>query len=260
MTLITKEIALLMESCIKQTHIEFTKQNKQGLILEVNGGAACFSGYDSFFSQVVGWGFFSKVPHFKEELLAIENFYKSLGQRRVDIELCPFVGNDLAEFLSQRAYQITELNHVSLLNLESIFVVDSPDFLIKIVPLEEWMYWAKMVAIGFGYPGAEDQFVQYAQSKGVIAFAVYNKEQIIAGATLAMHAEVCDLGVTSTLPQWRNKGLQKMLLQARLQYAKQQGLLWATVTTEPGSISDLNVQKCGFRCAYTRIKMTKEIR
>ena len=70
--------------------------------------------------------------------------------------------------------------------------------------------------------------------------------------------DVCDLGVTSTLPAYRGKGLQKKLLFTRLNFAKQHGMALATVTTEPGTISDLNIQKLGFHCAYTRIKMTLE--
>ena len=73
-----------------------------------------------------------------------------------------------------------------------------------------------------------------------------------------MHGDFCDLGVTSTLPAYRGKGLQKQLVKIRLSAAKRQGLSWATVTTEPGSVSDINVQKVGFHCAYTRIKMTLE--
>ena len=71
-----------------------------------------------------------------------------------------------------------------------------------------------------------------------------------------MHGCVADLGVTSTLPAYRNLGLQKLLLKERLQFAQNNGISLATVTTEPGSISALNVQKIGFHCAYTRIKLT----
>jgi hypothetical protein len=57
MRYITKEMAAKMEGCIKQTHIEVTKQYENGHLLDINGGAACFSGFDSYLSQVVGWGF-----------------------------------------------------------------------------------------------------------------------------------------------------------------------------------------------------------
>ncbi|WP_392537479.1 GNAT family N-acetyltransferase [Legionella sp. 227] len=260
MKCITKNLAAQMESCIKQTHIEVTKQYPQGRVLEVNGGAACFSGFDSYLSQVVGWGFATKPDHFRTEIEYIEHFYRTLNHNRVDIELCPFVGNDLTLFLSQRGYRISELNNVSLLDLKSFQPLDyaAKNFIIREIKSNEKGQWAKKIALGFDAPEAEDQFFRYAQSKGVSTFAVYDNEVIVAGATIAMHGDFCDLGVTSTLPAYRGRGLQKKLLIARLNMAKQLGLSWATVTTEPGSVSDCNVQKIGFHCAYTRIKMTLE--
>ncbi|KTC89934.1 GNAT family N-acetyltransferase [Fluoribacter dumoffii] len=257
---VTKELAARMESCIKQTHIEVTRQYSEGKILEINGGAACFSGFDSYLSQVVGWGFATDPKNFLPEIERIEHFYKNLHHNRVDIELCPFVGNELTVFLSQRGYCISELNNVSILDLKSYHPVECSEeaLTIRMIQAEERRKWAQIVALGFDAPEAEDQFFRYAQSKGVAAYAVYDNEAIIAGATIAMHGNFCDLGVTSTLPGYRGKGLQKKLLNARLNHAKQAGLSWATVTTEPGSISDCNVQKIGFHCAYTRIKMTRE--
>ena len=260
MNYITKNLTVQMESCIKQTHIEVTKQYPEGVILEINGGVACFSGFDSYLSQVVGWGFATKLKQFQSEIERIESFYRDLEHPRVDIELCPFVGNKLFVFLSQRGYQISELNNVSVLDLKSYQLAsDEVDpFIIKEVKPSELKKWANSVALGFDIPEASEQFIRYAQSNGVSAYAVYDNDEIIAGATIAMHGDFCDLGVTSTLPSYRGKGLQKKLVKIRLNAAKQHGLSWATVTTEPGSISGINVQKIGFHCAYTRIKMTLE--
>jgi len=257
---ITKETAARMEACIKQSHIEVTRQYSEGKILEISEGAACFSGFDSFLSQVVGWGFITKPRQFKTEIETIEQFYKSLKHQRVDIELCPFAGNDLAVFLSQRGYGVSELNNVSAFDLKKSSLEDTHDheFNIRAVKTSELNLWAERVAAGFGYPDAEEQFYHYAQATGVRAFAAFEQDKIVAGATIAMHGEVCDLGVTSTIPAYRKRGLQKKLLYTRLNYAREHNLEIATVTTEPGTISDLNIQKLGFHCAYTRIKMTLE--
>jgi GNAT superfamily N-acetyltransferase len=254
---LTKELALRMESCIKQTHIEMANAYTLGKVLDIGGGAACFSGVSSFFSQVIAWGFAIKPKQFQPQIQAIEAFYRSLGHTRVDIELCPLVGNDLAMALSQCGYGITELNNVSFIELGDYKEhLDSNTFTVREVPASELNKWAYRVALGFGYLEAQEQFSCYAQLKGVTAFAVYEKEQIIAGATVAIHGEVADLGVTSTLSAYRGKGLQKLLLNKRLNFVKNHGVSLAIVTTEPGSISDINVQKTGFRCAYTRVKMT----
>lgn len=258
--LISKELAARMEACIKQTHVEVTSQYAHGTSLEINGGAACFSGFDSFLSQVVGWGFTTKTKQMNAEIERIEHFYRSLNHPRVDIELCPYAGQQLGVFLSQRGYQISELNNISVLDVGKWqrAELDEDQFTIQKIPSDEFAEWSKRIAMGFGYPDAREQFFHYINAQGITAFAVYDQGQIIAGATIAMHGSVCDLGVTSTLPLYRGKGLQKKLIAARLNFASQNGMEIATVTTEPGSVSDLNIQKVGFRSAYTRIKMTLE--
>ena len=113
---LTKELALDIESCIKQTHIEMTRSFPLGKILDLGEGAACFAGFSSFFSQVIAWGFNLKPKQFKPQIQSIEQFYRALGHARVDIELCPLVGNDLPIALSQRGYEITEMNNISFLD------------------------------------------------------------------------------------------------------------------------------------------------
>ncbi len=262
MKLITKDLASQMEGCIKQTHIEVTKQYPVGKILEINGGAACFSGIDSYLSQVVGWGFSTKTEQLVTEIKAIEDFYRIQKHTRVDIELCPFTGNELAVFLSKRGYRITELNNVSTLYLPNYHSASdkvNTTFMIREVEPHQLNAWSTRVALGFGYPEAQKQFYHFANAKGATAFAVYDQGLIVAGALIATHGDFCDLGVTSTLPAYRGKGLQKLLLKTRLNFAKEQGVSWAMVTTEPGTVSDANVQKTGFSCAYTRVKLTLEL-
>lgn len=259
--IIDKQVASRMEACIKQSHIETGRLYPQGRYLEVAGGAACFCGFDSYLSQVVGWGFATKSKHFKKELQDIEQFYLNCGHQRVDIELCPYVQVDLPLFLSEKGYVISELNHVYVFDLhhENIPAVVDEHFTIEEVAPEQGPAWAKNVALGFGYLEAEDQFTRYFQAKGVKAFAAFQQGKIAAGATIAMHGEVGDLGLMSTLPAFRNQGLQKKLLLIRLAFAKNQGLSLATATAVPGSISDKNIQTVGFQIAYTRIKLTKMV-
>lgn len=258
MNYVTKNLAAQIESCIKKTHIEVTNTYLNGTILEIGGGVACFSGFDSYLSQVVGWGFQTNAKQLTSEIAIIEEFYKSIRHQRVDIELCPFVGNELAVFLGQRGYQLSELNNVSVLNLNHYHVPTFEDnsLVIREIQKNELQEWAKKVALGFAAPEAQEQFYHYAKAQGVRVFAAFKGNELVAGATLAIHDDFCDLGVTSTLPAYRGQGLQKKLVHARLMAAKQQGATTATVTTEPGSISDCNVQKTGFHCAYTRIKMS----
>jgi len=257
MQLVTKALAVELESCIKQTHIEVTKQYPRGMSLAINGGAACFSGFDSYLSQVVGWGFLSQPRQFAAELKVIEDFYKLVNHKRVDIELCPYVGTDLAEFLSARGYGISELSTVSYLELSSYVPVDcGGGYEIRVMRPQEYALWVECVVMGFGFPEAREQFTRYISAKGIVVFGAFVEGKLVAGGTVSMQGDVCDLAVASTLPEFRGRGLQTGLLQARLGFARQMGMRLAAVTTSPGSVSELNCQGVGFRVAYNRVKMS----
>lgn len=249
-----------MESCIKQTHIEMTKALSCGRMLTVGDGVACFAGASSFFSQVIAWGFDLKAKHFKTQIESIEHFYRALSHPHVDIELCPLVGIDLPTALSEREYNVCEWNNVSYIDISRYSpLLNTSSYKVSEVPSSQLKQWANKVALGFGHVHAQEQFYHYASLKQVSAFAVYEHNEIIAGASIAIHNDFADFGVTSTLAPYRGKGLQKLLIHARLQHVAGLGIPIAIVTTEPGSISDLNIQKAGFRCAYTRVKFTKKL-
>src|SRR5690606_13940741 len=62
-------------------------------------------------------------------------------------------------------------------------------------------------------------------------------------------AQLCG---AATLPEHRRRGVQAALLAVRLSAAAAAGCDLAVVTTQPGSTSQQNVERCGFRLAYVR--------
>ena len=62
------------------------------------------------------------------------------------------------------------------------------------------------------------------------------------------------LAGASTVPAGRRQGAQTALVAARLHYAAAQGCTLATMGAHPGSQSQRNAERHGFRVAYTRTK------
>ena len=62
------------------------------------------------------------------------------------------------------------------------------------------------------------------------------------------------LAGAATIPRWRGRGGQRALLEARLRFAVEQGADLAIMAAAPGSSSQRNAERQGFRIAYTRIK------
>ena len=58
----------------------------------------------------------------------------------------------------------------------------------------------------------------------------------------------------ATIPEMRKQGAQGELLKARLAYAAERGIELAMIVTQPGSGSQRNAERRGFRPVYTRMK------
>jgi hypothetical protein len=65
---------------------------------------------------------------------------------------------------------------------------------------------------------------------------------------------VAHLAGASTIPDGRKRGAQNALLDHRLQHAAAHGCDIALMGALPGSGSQRNAERHGFRIAYTRIK------
>ncbi len=71
---------------------------------------------------------------------------------------------------------------------------------------------------------------------------------------MSIHEGVALLAGASTVPEARRRGAQLALLDARLAYAAERGCDIAMMCAQPGSASQRNAERQGFRIAYTRIK------
>jgi GNAT superfamily N-acetyltransferase len=80
---------------------------------------------------------------------------------------------------------------------------------------------------------------------------------IAAGGCVAADQHLAELYGAATLTAFRQRGAQSMLIAARLTWALEQGCDLATTTTQPGSSSQRNHERAGFRVVYTRSKVVR---
>ena len=93
-----------------------------------------------------------------------------------------------------------------------------------------------------------------ARARGTVCFIARWEGHPIAAAAIAMHDGVALLAGASTDPSFRGRGAQAALLDTRLAYATSMGCELAMMGALPGSASQRNGERQGFRIAYTRIK------
>ena len=93
-----------------------------------------------------------------------------------------------------------------------------------------------------------------ASSKGVLTYVGEIEGRIAATAAMVLHGGVALLAGASTIPSARRQGAQAALLAARLRDAAARGCDVAMMVAQPGSASQRNAERNGFRVAYTRLK------
>jgi GNAT superfamily N-acetyltransferase len=93
-----------------------------------------------------------------------------------------------------------------------------------------------------------------ASTEGTSPFCVELDGRVVATGALAIRDGVALFAGASTVPEYRRRGAQLALLEARFAYAMEKGCDLAMIVTAPGSASQRNAERAGFRVAYTRVK------
>ena len=93
-----------------------------------------------------------------------------------------------------------------------------------------------------------------AHAEDSISFLARLEGKAIAAGALCISAGVALLAGACTIPEARRQGAQLALLETRLHYAAERGCDVAMMCAAPGSASQRNAERHGFRIAYTRVK------
>jgi GNAT superfamily N-acetyltransferase len=90
-------------------------------------------------------------------------------------------------------------------------------------------------------------------------FLAFVGREVAGGAVVSANNAVGGLFGASTLPAFRRRGVQTALLAERLGWARGCDCNVAVSIALPGSISQRNIERFGFRVAYTRTKLVREL-
>ncbi|GAB2943846.1 hypothetical protein GCM10027048_05720 [Hymenobacter coalescens] len=226
----------------------------------VAGAYAMFDGPESPLTQTFGLGLFDPVG--AADLDELEQFFTVRGAP-VMHEISPLAEASLLPLLAERGYRPLEYTSVLYrpLTAEAAFPAapQGPLRARRIEPGEE-LRWAQTSAAGWDteMPGLADFMLDFCQisahSAGTEPFLAEWEGEAIAAGGLFVHAGVALLAGASTVPTGRRRGAQLALLEARLRLAAARGCTVAMMGALPGSQSQRNAEKQGFRIAYTRTK------
>jgi hypothetical protein len=227
--------------------------------IEVAGAYAMFDGVGSPITQTFGLGVFDPVT--PAEMEELEEFFQQRGAH-VHHEISPMADPSLLTLLSERGYHPIELTSVMYRPISSGVRLASPrneKVQARLIRSGEEEMWAQTAAKGWSELtefADQIQELMYITAKRPVAlsFLAELDGKPIAAGSMLIHEGVALLAGASTIPEGRKQGAQLALLESRLNYAVEAGCDLAMMGAAPGSISQRNAERQGFRIAYTRIK------
>ncbi len=227
--------------------------------IEVAGAYAMFDGVSSPLTQTFGLGMFDKVT--SAEMETLETFFQK-HKAPVFHEVSPLAGPALFPLLNERGYQPIEFTSVMFRPIrrgDHVAAARNEKIQVRLAGDGERELWAQTAAKGWNEFGELADFMHeagqiIAKQENALSFLAMLEGQPIAAGVMSICDGIALLAGASTIPEARKQGAQLALLDGRLSYAAEQGCDIAMMCALPGSASQRNAERHGFRIAYTRIK------
>jgi hypothetical protein len=224
---------------------------------EIAGVYAMFDGPDSPLTQTFGLGLFE--PFGVGEFEQVEEFFTSRGAP-TSHEVSCFCAPDTLNLLSSRGYTPIEASAILLCPTTAASPPAAERVTAHPISDGEVTTWCRVAADGWGSEAPElRSFLEnlgavLTRARGVTCFLAELDGEPVAAAALNLTNGIALLAGAATVPAARRQGAQLALLQARLAFAAARGIDMAMVVTQPGSASQRNAERRGFRPVYTRVK------
>lgn len=228
--------------------------------VRIAGGAALWMGEDSPMNVACGLGMDSEVT--PGDLDSLEAFFGIHGSS-CGIAVCPHAHASLGAALSGRGYSITGFENVLVLPLADFDGAPAPGGIhVTEIGAESMRSWERTVACGFSGSGvispAEERLAHVIANDPQARYFMATIDDVPAGTgELVITDGVGWLSADATLPEYRGRGVQTAIQLARLKAAASAGCELAVTESLPGSASMRNMERRGFRVAYTRVEVAR---
>lgn len=225
-------------------------------IQAIGGGYAVYVVPGSPVNRVTGLGMHGPVSTASWEQVGA--FYVQRGMP-IRVDVCPLADHSLLQLVHRHTYRLEGfLNVLACAVPEGIVSLPCPpDVEVSPASRAEGELWIRTTAQGFAGTEAPpretlDILAPNFYAANAVPFLARVGGEPAGGGSLLLHDGVAEFGGDSTRPAFRQRGVQTVLLQARLAAARGLGCDLAMLLTEPGSDSQRNAERVGFRVAYTK--------
>lgn len=226
--------------------------------IDVQGTLALFDGPASPLTQTFGLGMFAEPT--AADLARIETFFQERGAP-VYHEVSPLAAPATLTLLTERGYRPIEYTSVMHrpIRTDLRLGANRPAIAVRTVAAGDDRLWADLMTRGWAEfadlstLATEIAAINAGRDNAWLFVADCDGVPVAAGCLLIIEATALLAGA-STVPEGRRRGAQLALLEHRLRFAATHGCDLAIMGARPGSASQRNAERHGFRIAYTRTK------
>ncbi len=218
-------------------------------------GVAVFTGPKMFANHAGGIGLETAVT--ARDLTKLEQFYAGVDMA-ASLQITSYASDAFLGLLAKRGYVVDGFRSNYVRN---VMRLPSRRDGIEVVRVTRDLdaTWGTAITVGFGSPPG------VTKRWNAMICAIENEHRFIAyvdgvpagvGSLLTTDPGLAQFGGMTTVPAYRNRGVQAALLHARLAHARRLGCTLAMVSAISGNGSCRNIERAGFRFAHTAAIMT----
>jgi hypothetical protein len=256
--------ALRYAQAMRPSHPEWGTEWEQ-----FGGGHLVFVAKNALVGRAHGLGFAGPVT--PKDIEHVEKFYFD-RESDAQVDVSPYADPSLFQSLNQRGFQVEEFNQTlgrwirletSLAPAERRNPAVLPGLEIRPLQTDEAGKWSALLArVFFGEeqaPQFHHVFQPWATPEHPLSLAAFADGQMVAaaGGIIVPEHRMAGFFGAGTLPEFRRRGIQQAFMRRRLEIVQQAGCDLAVTLTMPGTTSQRNVERAGFRTAYTKVVVRK---
>lgn len=250
--------ALCYAQAVKPDHPEWGVEWEEYL-----GGHLVFAPRRSLVGRAHALGFAGEVT--PQHIQHVEDFYFR-HESDAQVDVCPYAHPSLFESINQRGFQVAEFNQTLARWItpapNETFTAVWPGVEIRGVTEAEGPEWSDVLARVFfadQAPQFSGFFLPWVSFANATCLGAFIDGKMVGGAVglIVPQHKMAGLFGAATLPEFRGRGIQTAFLQERLRIAQEAGCDLAVTLTMPGSSSQRNAERAGFRTAYTKVVVVK---
>ena len=241
--------SLAYAKCICESYQHLYPESKPEYF-ELCGGAVVFVSSTSPFTQLIGFGITEPVR--PEDIALLRQYFQDRGVP-LRIRVTSFTHPSLFECFAGKQFKASDFTFMMARKVSTSRPFPKiPGLDIDLIKSEAtWMdAFSRGYCNGNLDPESERLGRTLFHAKGSQVIGAWVDGQVTGVGILTMFENLATLNAACTLPEYRNVGIQKALIESRMAIAAQNGIKMVMARVSPGTVSQRNFEKLGFHIGY----------